>query len=138
MYENQRNMMMNQSFNMEQANFSIQSVQDASLAVSAMKQASVSLKGSMRQMNVEKIDDMMANMDEMFGEANEINQMLGRNYNTEGIDDETLEAELNALGDLNELDSGSAVPSYLPEVPNSTSPVQETANEDLSIFRYTA
>lgn len=56
MYENQRGMMMQQSFNMEQTNFATESVKDTLVTVSAMKAATKDLKSSLRQMDIDKIE----------------------------------------------------------------------------------
>lgn len=56
MYENQRGMMMQQSFNMEQTNFATESVKDTLVTVGAMKAATKEMKSTLRQMNIDKIE----------------------------------------------------------------------------------
>lgn len=56
LYENQRSMMMQQSFNMEQTNFATESVKDTVLTVQAMKTATKELKSSMRKINLEQVE----------------------------------------------------------------------------------
>lgn len=56
MYENQRGMMMQQSFNMEQTNFATESVKDTVTVVQAMKAASKDMKKTMRKLDVSQIE----------------------------------------------------------------------------------
>lgn len=56
MYENQRGMMMQQSFNMEQTNFATESVKDTVSVVQAMKSASKEMKTTMKKLNIDKIE----------------------------------------------------------------------------------
>ncbi len=56
MYENQRGMMMQQSFNMEQTNFATESVKDTVTTVSAMKAATKEMKSTLRQLDIDKIE----------------------------------------------------------------------------------
>jgi charged multivesicular body protein 5 len=56
MYENQRGMMMQQSFNMEQTNFATESVKDTLVTVNAMKSATKEMKASLRQLDIDKIE----------------------------------------------------------------------------------
>lgn len=52
-------------------------------------------------------------MEDLIEQANEVQESLGRSYNLpEDIDEEDLEAELDALGDELEFDE-EEVPSYL-------------------------
>ena len=56
MYENQRGMMMQQSFNMEQTNFATESVKDTVTVVQAMKAASKDMKKTMRKLDISQIE----------------------------------------------------------------------------------
>ena len=56
MYENQRGMMMQQSFNMDQTNFATETVKDTLVTVNAMKTATKEMKASLRQLDVDKIE----------------------------------------------------------------------------------
>jgi charged multivesicular body protein 5 len=56
MYENQRGMMMQQSFNMEKTNFATESVKDTLVTVNAMKSATKEMKASLRQLDIDKIE----------------------------------------------------------------------------------
>lgn len=56
MYENQRGMMMQQSFNMEQTNFATESIKDSVTVVQAMKLASKDMKTTMRKLDLDRIE----------------------------------------------------------------------------------
>lgn len=56
MYENQRGMMMQQSFNMEQTNFATESIKDTVTVVQAMKAASKDMKKTMRKLDISQIE----------------------------------------------------------------------------------
>lgn len=56
MYENQRGMMMQQSFNMEQTNYATESVKDTVTVVQAMKAASKDMKKTMRKLDISQIE----------------------------------------------------------------------------------
>lgn len=55
-YENQRGMMMQQSFNMEQTNFATESIKDTVTVVQAMKTASKEMKSTIRKLDISKIE----------------------------------------------------------------------------------
>jgi len=118
MYENQRDVMASQQFNIDQASFGIESAKANVQTVAAMKAASKELKTVMKnELNIDEIDDLADDMAEMFDEFNEINESLGRNFATpEGLDEADLEAELDLLEDELEAEAGAeadSTPSYL-------------------------
>merc|ERR1719232_1533287 len=128
MVETQRDQLMNQQFNIEQAKFGIESAQTTVASVAAMKEANTQLKQAIRQdLNIDDIDDVADDMEEMMLEFNEINEALGRNFSTpEYLDEDELEAELNMLDDEleDEYEASDAVPSYwqdnaLPQQPTT-------------------
>jgi len=112
MYENQRDQMMQQSFNMEQSNFALQTVKDTQTTVVAMKMGLKEMKKEYKKININKIDDLHDEMEDMMDQANEVNEAMGRSYGMPDVDESELEAELDALGDEIALDDDS---SYLDE-----------------------
>lgn len=56
LYENQRGMMQQQSFNIEQTNFATESIKDTVTVVQAMKSASKEMKTTMRKLDISKIE----------------------------------------------------------------------------------
>eukprot|EP00428_Durinskia_dybowskii_P044331 CAMPEP_0170352652 /NCGR_PEP_ID=MMETSP0116_2-20130129/77638_1 /TAXON_ID=400756 /ORGANISM="Durinskia baltica, Strain CSIRO CS-38" /LENGTH=196 /DNA_ID=CAMNT_0010606579 /DNA_START=27 /DNA_END=614 /DNA_ORIENTATION=+ len=105
MYEQQRDVMAGQQFNIDQASFGIESAKANVQTVAAMKAASTQLKTVMKkELNVDEIDDLVDDMAEMMDEP-------------EGLDEGDLEAELDMLEDELEQEAEAvgtdATPSYL-------------------------
>merc|ERR1712008_595034 len=95
--------------------FGIESAKATVDTVAALKSANAELKKTIRQdLNVDDIDDIADDMEEMMQEFSEINETLGRTFNTpEYVDENDLEAELDMLEDEFEEEEEEAVPSYL-------------------------
>merc|ERR1712232_1515585 len=144
MYEGQRDSLMGTIFNMEQANFTTQSLQDTTIMVSAMKAANATMKQQFKSIDIDSVEDLYDDMAELMEENDMIQEAMSRSFSTpEDLDEADLEAELDALGD--ELLMGedeeqlpsylieSSVPSGLPQEdisePNQTEPqVLQTTN----------
>merc|ERR1712126_106699 len=103
---------MQQSFNMEQANYTIQTLKDTKTTEEAMKGGAKEMKKAYKKINIDKIEDLQDDMEDMMEDANEIQDALSRSYGTPDIDEADLEAELDALGDELLLDDDT---SYLDE-----------------------
>ncbi|KAF7266079.1 vacuolar protein sorting 60 [Rhynchophorus ferrugineus] len=113
LYENQLDNLRGQSFNMEQANFAAQTLKDTQTTVVAMKDGMKAMKKEFKKINIEDIDDVQDELADMLEQADEIQDALGRSYNTPELDDDELAAELDALGDEIALDDDQ---SYLDDV----------------------
>ncbi|PKA51690.1 Vacuolar protein sorting-associated protein 32 like 2 [Apostasia shenzhenica] len=115
MYEGQRDMLYNQTFNLDQVAFAAEGIKDAQQTMSALKSANKELKGMMKTVKIEDIDSMQDEMMDMMDISNEIQESLGRSYNVpEDIDEEELMGELDALeADMGTEALSDAVPSYL-------------------------
>ncbi|XP_077410595.1 charged multivesicular body protein 5 [Vanacampus margaritifer] len=124
MYEGQRDNLMQQSFNMEQTNYTIQSLKDTKTTVDAMKGGLKDMKKAYKHVKIDQIENIQDQLEDMMEDANDIQEALGRSYGTPEIDDDDLEAELSALGDeflgdddssyLDEASSVPAIPEGLP------------------------
>ncbi|XP_019733253.1 charged multivesicular body protein 5-like [Hippocampus comes] len=121
MYEGQREQLAQQSFNMEQANYTLQTLKDTKSTVDAMKISAKEMKRAYKEVKVDQIDDLQDQLEDLMEDANEVQEAMSRSYGTPDIDEDDLEAELDALGDellLDEdtsyLDDASAAPS-IPE-----------------------
>ncbi|TPX68605.1 hypothetical protein SpCBS45565_g03007 [Spizellomyces sp. 'palustris'] len=124
-YEGQRDQLMQQSFNMEQGNMALDNLKNTLVTVDAMKLANKELRGQYKKVNLDKIEKIQDEMEDLLEQANDIQETMARSYGLpEGIDEDDLEAELEALGD--ELIEDEAEPSYLqeptyaPEMPNAS------------------
>lgn len=113
MYEGQRDMLYNQTFNLDQVAFAADGLKDAHQTMSALKSANKELKGMMKTVKIEEIDNLQDDMTDLMDESNEIQDTLGRSYSVpDDIDEDELLGELDAL----EADMGTeadGVPSYL-------------------------
>ncbi|KAJ1901516.1 Vacuolar protein-sorting-associated protein 60 [Kickxella alabastrina] len=128
MYESQRDQLMQQSFNMESAVFATENIKNTMSTMQAMQDANKAMKKQYKNVDIDKIYDMQDEMADLLEQANEVQELMGRSYNLpDDIDENDLEAELDALGD--EFDFQEEVPSYLndamppmpellPEAPN--------------------
>ncbi|VDP29702.1 unnamed protein product [Soboliphyme baturini] len=112
LYEGQRDQLLQQSFTMEQSNYTIQTLQDTHVTVNAMKTGLKEMKKQYKNINIDKIDDLQDDLADMLEQANEVQEALSRNYATPDIDEDELEAELEALGDEMAEDADA---SYLDE-----------------------
>lgn len=129
MYENQRGNLMQQSFNMEQTNFSTQMLKDTQTTVAAMKLGVKEMKKEYGKVNIDQIEDLQDDLSDMMEQANEVQEVLGRTYGVPDVDEEELEAELDALNDELALDTDT---SYLEEVSAPKVPTKEPGAESVN------
>ncbi|MFS7937739.1 putative Snf7 family protein [Helianthus anomalus] len=115
MYEGQRDMLYNQTFNLDQVAFASEGIKDAQQTMSALKSANKELKGMMKTVKIQEIDNLQDDMMDLMEVSNEIQESLGRSYNVpDDIDEEDLMGELDALeADMSLETEGEGVPSYL-------------------------
>merc|ERR1712113_1258000 len=109
-YEAQSENLRNQAFNMEQTNYATQSLKDTKTTVNAMKLGVKEMKKEFKNVNIDQIEDLQDDLADMLEDANEVQEALGRTYGMPEIDEDDLEAELDALGDDIALDDDT---SYL-------------------------
>lgn len=123
MYEQQRDNLMQQSFNMEQLSFAQESMKDTVVTVAAMKDANKALGKQMKQISINDVEDMQDDLADMLDDHQAIQEAMSRSYGMEDVDEADLDAELEAMGAMDALDmdesSLNALPSYLatPAVP---------------------
>lgn len=115
MYEGQRDMLYNQTFNLDQVAFAAEGIKDAQQTMSALKSANKELKGMMKTVKIQDIDNLQDEMLDLMDVSNEIQETLGRSYNVpDDIDEEELMGELDALeADMGMETEGEGVPAYL-------------------------
>ena len=133
LYEQQREQVYQQQFNVEQASFAADTVKANIDTVQAMKAAAKDFKqtfGKNRELQIDAIEDLQDEMEDMYEMSNEVNEALGRNYNVpDDIDEDDLMDELDALEDeLGEeelegqtADAEGALPAYMaePDLPSA-------------------
>ncbi|KAL1546102.1 vacuolar protein sorting-associated protein 60.1-like [Salvia divinorum] len=115
MYEGQRDMLYNQTFNLDQVSFAAEGIKDAQQTMSALKSANKELKGMMKTVKIQDIDSLQDEMMDLMDVSNEIQESLGRSYNVpDDIDEDDLMGELDALeADMGFETESDGVPSYL-------------------------
>jgi len=118
MYEQQRDTVAGQQFNIDQASFGIESAKANIETVAAMKAANTELKRTMKKdLNIDEVEDIAEDMAELMDDFNEINDALGRSFATpDYIDEADLDAELELLEDEFEeeaLELEDSTPAYL-------------------------
>merc|ERR1712232_955326 len=97
MYDTQLGQLMNQQFNVDQVAFAQESMQDTINTVAALKEANTQQKETMKNFNMDQMEDLFDDMADMMADMEEINEVMGRNYNVECDENEL-------LGELDELD----------------------------------
>ena len=120
MYEQQRDTLAGQQFNIESTAFGIESVKDSITTVAAMKDANTQIKMHMKTLNIGEVEDMTDDLADLMEDMNEVNDILGRSYAMpDDIEEADLEAELDLLDDELEVDAETteATPSYLQSLP---------------------
>eukprot|EP01121_Diplochlamys_sp_Union-15-3_P020650 TRINITY_DN8101_c0_g1_i2.p1 TRINITY_DN8101_c0_g1~~TRINITY_DN8101_c0_g1_i2.p1 ORF type:complete len:214 (-),score=55.72 TRINITY_DN8101_c0_g1_i2:38-679(-) len=129
MYEGQRDQLMAQSFNLEQTIFTTQSLKDTATQVQVIRDANKTLKSQFKEMDIDNIYDMQDEMQDLLDQNNEIQEVMSRSYEMPyDVDEADLEDELNSLEQ--ELDVEEDLPSYLRELPSTTSNLPQIAKAD--------
>ncbi|KAH9704705.1 vacuolar protein sorting-associated protein 60.2 [Citrus sinensis] len=159
MYEGQRDMLYNQTFNLDQVAFASEGIKDAqqtkllkslrcyvkhacvrasyiyyemfvclvsaqrgtvqggpgrALYMTALKSANKELKGMMKTVKIQDIDNLQDEMMDLMDVSHEIQETLGRSYNVpDDIDEDELMGELDALEADMGMEDEAGVPSYL-------------------------
>ncbi|MBW0471389.1 hypothetical protein O181_011104 [Austropuccinia psidii MF-1] len=127
LYESQLAQLQQQTFNMEQAVMTTDNLRNTMATVDAMKQANKEMTKQYKKIDIDKIEAISYDMEDLIEQANEVQETLGRSYGVpDEIDEDELQAELEALGDdLDELENPEAndgIPSYLKESDTSQLP----------------
>ncbi|RNA25512.1 Charged multivesicular body 5 [Brachionus plicatilis] len=115
-YEQQRDMLYNQSFNIEQQNMAIQSMKDTHTTIQAMKTGLKEMKREFKKIDVNKIENLQDDLEDILEQTNEVQDIMSRNYGMPEVDESELLAELEDIA--NEME-GDTDTSYLdaPSVP---------------------
>lgn len=104
----------------------------------AMKQGTTAMKDVRKDMDVEKVDDIMDDMKEEMDLAAEVSNAISQPIDPYAFDDDELEAELNRMEEEEDLEKEllkePATTVELPTVPDSklpaTSPIKQNDEED--------
>ena len=134
MYEGQRDQMQQQSWNMEQASMMTDNLKNVMTTVDAMKDTNKTLRKQYGKIDIDKIERMQDEMQDLMEMGNDIQESMARSYDVpEDVDEAELDAELEALGEEAEFESGlgmsseSGLPSFMTdEVPTFVDEPPET------------
>ena len=96
-YEGMKEKTMNQQWNMDQMDMALSGLKETAQTVSAMQDQNKELKKEFKKMNISKVEDVMDDMEDLLEQAEEVQNAIGRSYNTDDIDEADLEAELAAM-----------------------------------------
>jgi len=119
MYESQKDQLMSQSWNMEQASMMQDNLRNTMTTVDAMKTTTKELKKQYGKVDIDKIEKLQDEMADLMDIGNEIQESISRSYDLpEEVDEAELDAELEALGEDVGFEDGlgessSEIPSYL-------------------------
>jgi charged multivesicular body protein 5 len=117
MYEAQRDQLQQQSWNMEQAGMMQDNLKNTMTTVDAMKTTTKELKKQYGKVDIDKIERLQDEMADLMDVGNDIQDAISRSYDVpDEVDEDELDAELEALGDEVELEGlgeSSGVPSFL-------------------------
>lgn len=117
-YESQKDQILQQSWNMEQASMMQDNLKNVMTTVDAMKTTNKALKQQYGKIDIDKIEKMQDEMADLMEVGNEINESISRAYDVpEDVDETELDAELEALGEdmmfEQEQGVGEGMPSFL-------------------------
>ncbi|KAK4687638.1 charged multivesicular body protein 5, partial [Tremellales sp. Uapishka_1] len=116
MYEGQLNQLQQQTWNMEQASMTTENLKNTMATVDAMRIAGKEMKKQYKGIDIDKIESIHYDMEDLIEQANEIQESLGRSYGVpDEVDEEDLQAELDALGLDDDPIGENETPSYLQE-----------------------
>ncbi|KAJ1514036.1 hypothetical protein HMI55_005020 [Coelomomyces lativittatus] len=116
-YESQYEQLRQQSFNLEQTAMTTENLKNTMVAVDAMKEANNQIKQQYKKINLDKIEKIQDELEDLMYQANEVQELMGRSYGVpDDVNEEDLEAELEALGDTLLQEENEEVPSYLQEL----------------------
>ena len=127
MYDQQAGIIGQQQFNVDQMSFTMDSIKDTQTVVATMKETAKTMKTQFEELNIDEVDDLYDDMDDMMMDADEMNEIMGRNMgNMDEIDDDELEAELDGLSDLEDMEE----PDYLEANDMPVVNAQETVTDN--------
>lgn len=117
LYESQRDQLQQQSWNMEQAGMMQDNLKNTMTTVDAMKTTTKELRKQYGKINIDKIEKLQDEMADLIDMGNDIQESISRSYDVpEEVDEDELDAELEALGEEVEFDAiaeSNELPAFL-------------------------
>ena len=137
MYEAQLNSVMGQQFNIDQVQFTSESIQSTLDTAAGMKQAVAAQKGLMKNLNLDQLEDLQDDMEDMMEDQQEIQEIMTRDYAIEGYDEDEINAELEELdGEIvcENMEGNTAPLNSMPANPMPAAPVQNDKDDLTNIM----
>ncbi|CAH8849215.1 unnamed protein product [Trichobilharzia szidati] len=136
-YEHQKEQLSNQSFNIEQTNFAIQTVRDTKTTVDAMKVGAKELKKEMKRIDLNNVEDLQDDLADLLTSTDELQDILGQSYTTPDVDEAELEQELMGLcdelgSDTTYLSEEFNAPSVPTGIPGESVPTPATGSSKIA------
>ncbi|KAI0221175.1 Vacuolar protein-sorting-associated protein 60 [Massospora cicadina] len=132
MYNAQRDQIQAQVFSMEQTQFTTENIKNTVTTVQAMKDTSKELKREFKRVNIDQIESLQDELADLMEESSYVQEALSTTYNVpDDIDENELEAELDALGQELEYEDAEETPAYLQETAQSAELPELEANNTL-------
>ena len=97
-----------------------------------MKQANEVQKQTMKEFDIDDMEELFDDMQEMMEEQEEIQEVMGRSYGVGDFDENDLMNELNELDEElaeEQLNEGLGIPSYIPQSMQSDKVKESTGPE---------
>lgn len=137
MVEGQRNQMAQHQWNLEQMQYTREMMSDTKLQLDVMKESHKTLRKEFKNFKVEDVEKMHDQLRDLYEDAAEIQEIMGRDYElNDPIDEDDLRDELDALAfdmekakDASYLDAALATPAPTAGVKLPDLNVRPTANE---------
>ena len=118
MYQKQGDMARNQQANIDLQKFNMDSMAATVSMVQTMKATKKEMSRQMKKIDIEKVMSLKEDLDEMMMDNEEIQDLLGENPMMDDLDEDELDAELDALDDFDEeLIDDTEAPGYLRDDP---------------------
>ena len=90
MYEQQLGVTQNQQFNVDQVQFTSETIQDTIATANALKAATEVQKEQMKKLDLNKLEDVYDDLADLMAEQEEINDVLGRDFQVGNYDENEL------------------------------------------------
>lgn len=97
LYENQRGMVQQRAFNLEQTTFALDNIRGAQEHAAALKASAGALKAASQQVDLDELEDLHDDIADLLVDAEEVNELLGRDYGVgAAVNEDDLDSELHA------------------------------------------
>merc|ERR1712062_830469 len=105
---------MGQQFNLDQLKFTQETLAETGTTVAAMKEANKQIQQQYKEINIDEIEDLQEEMADLMYDAEEIQDVLGRDLGMDDFDEDELMDELGELEDeMDLLGDEDELPDYL-------------------------